>query len=144
MNLDALDEAAARLRAVRERTDADAALDRARAATEALAETTATLCGSLPEAIGAAVRGGFRAEALPVGRQLAEVRGMQGQLVRRLESLQTDVTAERHARVDDLALLVELLAAGWRSIGERLDRLERALTSSRGNAVVLPLNQRAG
>ena len=34
--------------------------------------------------------------------------------------------AERHARVDDLALLVELVSSGWTGVDERLARLEQA------------------
>ena len=48
-------------------------------------------------------------------------------MVRRLERLETDLLAERHARVDDLALLVELITGQWRAMNERLDRIERAL-----------------
>jgi hypothetical protein len=33
--------------------------------------------------------------------------------------------AERHARVDDLALLVDLITGQWRSMNERLDRIEQ-------------------
>jgi hypothetical protein len=35
--------------------------------------------------------------------------------------------AERKARVEDLALLVELISTGWRGVERRLDRLERVL-----------------
>jgi hypothetical protein len=37
------------------------------------------------------------------------------------------VLAERHARIDDLALLVDLVASGWQSVNERLGRIEEAL-----------------
>ena len=39
--------------------------------------------------VAEAVREGLRREAAPVGRQLAEVRGMAVQLLRRLERLET-------------------------------------------------------
>jgi hypothetical protein len=64
---------------------------------------------------------------LPVARHLAEVRGLSAQTIRRLERLQGDLAAERKARVEDLALLVELIATGWRGVERRLDRLERVL-----------------
>ncbi|HWE80471.1 MAG TPA: hypothetical protein VG265_02385, partial [Gaiellaceae bacterium] len=48
-------------------------------------------------------------------------------MIRRFERLETDLLVERHARVDDLALLVDLITAQWRSINERLDRIERAV-----------------
>ena len=105
----------------------DAALERARSQVEALAETAAALEASIPERVGSAIRDGMRAEALPVARQLAEVRGLAGQLVRRLERLEGELLSERHARVDDLALLVDLVASGWKSVDERLARIEAAV-----------------
>jgi hypothetical protein len=69
----------------------------------------------------------MRAEVAPVGRNLAEVRGLSGQTIRRLEALETVIEAERRARVDDLALLVDLVASGWRAAERRLDRIERTL-----------------
>jgi hypothetical protein len=107
--------------------DVDAALDRARMRIEELAELAAQLETSLPARIGEAIQEGFRAEALPVARQLAEVRGLAGQTVRRLERIEGDTLAERHARVDDLALLVDLITSGWKSVDNRLAQLETRL-----------------
>jgi hypothetical protein len=115
--------------------DVDAALERARAQIESLAELVAQLESSLPARLGEAVQEGMRAEALPVARQLAEVRGLAGQTIRRLERLEGDTLAERNARVDDLALLVELITSGWQSVDQRLARLERGLQES-GGAIV--------
>jgi len=70
-------------------------------------------------------RKAVREEAAPVARQLAEVRGLVNQANRRLESLQGELEAERNARVDDLAVLVALVSAGWKSVEERLDRIEQ-------------------
>jgi len=121
----------------------DAALERARAQIEALAVTTAELESSLPERVGNAVQDGLREQVLPVGRNLAEIRGLMNQLLRRLERVEGDLLAERHARVDDLALLVELVTSGWRSVEERLARLEEGLR--RDGAVVYHLeNRQAG
>ena len=72
-------------------------------------------------------RKAVREEAAPVARQLAQVRGLANQTNRRLEQLQVDLDAERHARVDDLAVLVSLISSGWKSIEERLDAIERRL-----------------
>ena len=74
-----------------------------------------------------AVREGVREEAATVGRQLAEVRGLANQTNRRLARLERDLLAESNARVEDLALLVDMIAAGWKAVEERLDRLERSL-----------------
>jgi hypothetical protein len=77
--------------------------------------------------VGSALRDGLREEAAPISRRLAEVKGLSNQLIRRLERIETDLLAERHARIDDLALLVELITGQWRTMNERLDRIERAL-----------------
>ena len=114
----------------------DATLDRARAAIEALAATTAELEAGLPEAIQYGIRHHFR----PSQRHLAEVRGLMNQVIRRLERIEGDVLAERHARIDDLALLVDLIAAGWRGVDDRIAQLESRL--QREGAVVYRLEDR--
>jgi hypothetical protein len=115
--------------------DIQAALDRARGQIEELAALAAKLEETLPARVGDAVQEGLRAEAMPVARQLAEVRGLANQTIRRLERLEGDSLAERHARVDDLALLVDLITSGWQSVDERLARLEKGL-EERDGAVV--------
>jgi hypothetical protein len=119
----------------------EAALERARDGIEALAETAAELESALPARVGDAVREGVRAEALPLARQVAEVRGLANTLIRRLERIEGDLLAERHARVDDLALLVELITSGWRGVDARLQRLEERLDSGHG-AVVYRMEER--
>ena len=105
----------------------DATIDRARGALESLAERTAELEAAVPDRLGTALRDGMRAEVLPVGRHVAEVRGLANQTIRRLERLELALDAERRARVEDLAVLVDLIASGWRGVERRLDRLERTL-----------------
>src|ERR671922_963768 len=131
MDRDAIERARMRLAASAdgEREDAalEALLERARAGLEALAVTTAELEAGMPERLDSALQQGLREEVLPVARHLAEVRGLSGQTIRRLERLQGDLAAERKARVEDLALLVELITCGWRGVERRVDRLERTL-----------------
>lgn len=122
----------------------DAALERARVQVEALAETAATLEATLPDRVGDAVREGMRDQVLPVARHLAEVRGLSAQLVRRLERLETDTLAERHARVDDLALLIDLITSGWKGVDERLARLERTLGADESAVVYRIQDRRTG
>ena len=114
----------------------DSALQRARTAVEALAATTARFEAGLPEAVQDGLREHFR----PSARHLAEVRGLTNQVIRRLERIEGDLLTERHARVDDLALLVDLVASGWRSVEDRLARLEEGLT--RDGATVYRLGER--
>ena len=107
--------------------DVAAALERARFQVEALAQTADELQVVLPDAVGSALRDGLREEAAPISRRLAEVKGLSNQMIRRLERLETDLLAERHARIDDLALLVDLVASGWESVNDRLATIEAAL-----------------
>ena len=119
----------------------EAALERARAGIEALAETTAKLEATLPERVDEAVQQGLREQVLPVGRHLAEVRGLMAQAIRRLERLEGDLLAERHGRIDDLALLVDLIGSGWRGVDERLTRIEKSLEAG-SDAVVYRMEER--
>ena len=75
---------------------------------------------------------GVQAQAAPVGRQLAEVRGLSTLTIRRLEALASHVEAERNARLDDLAVLVDLIASGYQGVEQRLDRIEERLPVSNG------------
>jgi hypothetical protein len=115
--------------------DVEAALERAREQVEALAATAAELEATLPDRVGEAVRDGIRVEARPVSRQLAEVRGLANQTIRRLERIETELLAERSSRVDDLGLLVDLIDSGWRAVDDRLRRIEEALQQPRGATV---------
>ena len=63
----------------------------------------------------------------------------RNQAIRRLERLEGDLLAERHARVDDLALLVDLVSSGWRGVDARLARLEGAPREETDDARVEPL-----
>ena len=107
--------------------DVDAALERARAAIESLALASAQMQAGLPDAIQDGLKEHFR----PSARHIAEMRGLMNQVVRRLERLEGDLLAERHARVDDLALLVDLVASGWQSVNDRLARIEEKLDQPR-------------
>lgn len=104
-----------------------AVLERTRLQLVELSTAAGELESSLPDQVAEAVREGVKREAGAMGRQVAEVRGMAVQLMRRLERIETDLGAERHARVDDLGLLVDLIGAGWQSVDERLARIEEAL-----------------
>jgi hypothetical protein len=132
----AIQWAQARLEAVKQRAERDAeiesALERARSGIENLAVVASELEAALPEQVGRAVRDGVRAEAAPVARQLAEVRGLSSLTIRRLEGLAGQLEAERHARLDDLAILVDLIASGWQGVEQRLDRIEDRLPAGNG------------
>lgn len=131
----------ARQRVAEARTDGmagarlDAALERARAEVMRLAQVADELETSLPKQVGIAVRDGIAREVVPVSRSLAEIRGGVNQALRRLERLEEELLAERTARIDDLAILVDLVSAGWSGVDRRLKRLEEDLE---GAVVPLP------
>jgi hypothetical protein len=110
--------------------DLEAALERARAQIEQLAAAAAELEGALPERIESTIKESLRAEAAPMSRRVNEIRGMSNQTIRRLERMEHDLTAERYSRVDDLGLLVDLIASGWRSLDRRLARIEQVLEAN--------------
>ncbi|HEX7083126.1 MAG TPA: hypothetical protein VF186_03330 [Gaiellaceae bacterium] len=74
-----------------------------------------------------ALREGLREEAAPISRRLAEVKGLSNNTIGRLQRLEATLESERHARVDDLALLVDLLTESMRATNARLDRIEALL-----------------
>jgi hypothetical protein len=123
----------------------EAALDRAREQVEALAATAAELEAAIPVQLASAIQEATRAEVLPVARHIAEVHGLLNQVIRRLERIEAEQLAERHARVDDLSLLIELVTSGWRGVDARLAALERrvAEAAAGGNHVELPAGHRS-
>jgi hypothetical protein len=133
----AFQRAMERIAAAREGRDLvrfEAVLERSRTQIEALATTASDLEAGLPDRINAAVADGFRREVLPVGRQLAEIRGLLNNVTRRLERLEEDILAERHARIDDLAVLVDLVSSGWRAVDARIAELARPHGDERTDA----------
>ncbi len=91
------------------------------------------------EEIRNALREGLREEAAPISRRLAEVKGLSNNAIRRLGSIESTIESERAARVDDLALLVELLTEGWRAMNARLERIEELLQAEEPGAAVYRL-----
>ena len=118
----------------------DAALERARAEVMRLAKVADELETSLPKQVSTAVRDGIAREVQPVSRSLAEIRGGLNQALRRLERLEQELLAERNARVEDLAILVDLVSSGWGGVDQRLKALEKGLE---GAVVPLRSEQRA-
>jgi hypothetical protein len=145
MDADAIERAQARIDQAAagrvEPAQVDATLERAREQVEALAATAAELQASLPSRIGDALQDGLREQVRPVGRNLAELRGLMNQVIRRLERVEGDLLSERHARVDDLALLVDLVSSGWRAVEQRLGAIEQQLSSD--DAVIYRIDRQA-
>src|SRR5918912_619381 len=106
----------------------DTVLERARTGVEALLAAADEAAAGLPDRVDDALRTGLRDQVAPVARNLAELRGLMNQVIRRLEHVEGDSAAERHARVDDLALLVDLVSSGWQNVDARLGRIEAIVT----------------
>jgi hypothetical protein len=148
MDESAIERAKQRVEQRAEAAALDEVLDHTRAELEALVRVVSTAAAGLAEQIETAVKDGVREEAQPMARYLAENRGLMNQVIRRLERIETDGLAERHARVDDLALLVDLISSSWKSVDARLgrveaviNRLEQGLTE-RGGAIVYRIEDR--
>ena len=143
---------------IEDRTDTaalDALLARTREQLESLLRETEQAAATMPQRVEDAVREGLREQVAPVGRNLAEIRGLMNQVIRRLEQIEGETRADRHARVDDLALLVDVITSGWQGVDERLARvegsaarLETAITrleqgiEQRGGAIVYRIEDR--
>jgi two-component sensor histidine kinase len=119
-------------------------LARAREQVDALAAAASALEDALPSRVEDAIRD----QAQPVARNLAEVRGLMNQTIRRFERLEADLLGERQARVDDLELLVELVSSGWKTVDARLGRVEAVVRrleegiQQRGGAIVYRMEDR--
>jgi hypothetical protein len=92
---------------------------------ERLQATAAELEASLPEGVGSVVYEALRVEVRPVAQHVAELGALFERMLARLEQVSTSVEDERRDRLQDVALLTELVTSGWRSVDRRLARLEQ-------------------
>jgi hypothetical protein len=83
-----------------------------------------------------ALREGLREEATTLNRRVAEIKGLSNNAIRRLAGIEATLESERNARLDDLALMIDLLTEGWRAMALRLERIEAAIEESRPSNVV--------
>jgi hypothetical protein len=144
MDESAIDRAKERVEQRAETEAVNSVLERTRAQLEALAASAEETAASLPDR----VQEGLKEQVVPVGRNLAEIRGLMNQVIRRLESVEVDALADRHSRVDDLALLVDLISSGWKSVDARIARIEAMIArleeglQERGGAIVYRIEDR--
>jgi hypothetical protein len=109
----------------------EATLDRTRRQLlDRLAETAAELEAKLPEGVGSVVYEALRVEVRPVATQVAQMEKLVASLVEWMRSADHGIQRERQERLDDVALITELITTGWRSVDRRLGRLERLLEES--------------
>jgi uncharacterized coiled-coil protein SlyX len=91
---------------------------------ELLDSFTAKLEEKLPGDVGNVVYEAVRVEVRPMQQHLAQMEQLCEQVVRRIEEVGE---SERRERLEDVALLVELVTTTWRTVDRRLGRLERML-----------------
>lgn len=93
----------------------------------ALAEHGHELGEALAGGVETAVHDVLRVEVRPVAQQVAELGALFQRMLERLETMGEDVERERRDRLEDVALLTELVTSGWRSVDRRLARLENVV-----------------
>ena len=91
---------------------------------ERFATAAAELETTLPQGVSTVVYEALRVEVRPVAQHVAEMGSLFEHMLRRLERVGIDVDSERRERVEDIALLTELITTGWRGVDRRLARLE--------------------
>jgi hypothetical protein len=82
----------------------------------------------LPRDVGSILYEALRVQVQPVSRHIAELDTLYQLINGRLEDMRLQIERERQERLEDVALLSELVSAGWRSADRRLARVERMLT----------------
>jgi len=87
----------------------------------------ADLEARLPRDVGSILYEALRVQVQPVSRHMAELDALYQLINGRLEDMRLQIERERHERLEDVALLSELVSAGWRSADRRLARVERML-----------------
>ena len=80
---------------------------------------------TFPQEVGSVVYEALRVEVRPVAQHVAELGALFERMLARLEDVSAGVEDERRDRLDDVALLTELVTNGWRSVDRRLARLEQ-------------------
>ena len=117
---------------------------------ERLRATAAELEASLPEGVGSVVYEALQVEVRPVAQNVAELGALFERMLARLEQVSTSVEDERRDRLQDVALVTELVTSGWRSVDRRLARLEQIVSrieagrNSRREARLYRLDDTAG
>jgi len=91
-------------------------------------QMAADLDARLPRDVGSILYEALRVQVQPVSRHIAELDSLYQLINWRLEDMRLQIERERHERLEDVALLSELVSAGWRSADRRLARVERMLT----------------
>jgi len=77
-----------------------------------------------------AAPGGIRYQALEVGplaERMTQIDGLFERLVENIDGIKRELGRARSERLEDLTLIVDLLTTSWRTVDQRLGRIERKL-----------------
>jgi hypothetical protein len=74
-----------------------------------------------------------RVEVRPVNENIQAMQFLVDRLVSTLERMGESIEHERQERLEDVALVTELVVNGWRNVDRRLGRLERILERQQRN-----------
>jgi hypothetical protein len=96
-----------------------------------LSRAAAELEANLPQRVSGAMDGELRLKIEPVARRVEELGALLEELVRTVEAVKEEVAAVRRERLDDLKLLLDAVETGWRTIDQRLGRVESLLEPHR-------------
>jgi hypothetical protein len=99
----------------------------ARDLAERLSHAAEELETRLPEGVEGVVYEAVRVEVRPVTEHIARMQSLIEELAAALARVGSGIDHERHERLQDLALVTDLIVTGWRTVDRRLARLERAL-----------------
>jgi hypothetical protein len=80
-----------------------------------------------PEDVGGLVYEAVRVEVRPVSRHIEEMQALVERLCVMLERVGGAVERERKERLEDVALVTDLVVSGWRNVDRRMGRIERML-----------------
>jgi Bacterial regulatory proteins, lacI family len=87
----------------------------------------AELEANLPQGVSDAVHQSLRVTIKPVARRMEELSALLEELGRTIEEVKGEVAAERRERLDDVRVLLDAVETGWRTVDQRLGRVERLL-----------------
>jgi hypothetical protein len=99
----------------------------ARDLAERLSRAAEELETQLPEGFGSVLYEAVRVEVRPVTEHMVRMQSLIEELAAALARVGSDMDHERHERLQDLALVTDLIVTGWRTVDRRLARVERAL-----------------
>lgn len=92
-----------------------------------IGDPDSNLRANSPGSAGSLMYEAVRVEVRPVLEQVAATGDLTDEIVRLLRNRQASEQVERRERLEDLALLIDLMTTSWQNVDRRLGRIERKL-----------------